>query len=114
MGLYICYELRLPGKTTDEDAVRLLEALRVHALTLGVASTSPVSRLTGGDLSLDHDHWERWSVPWLLNRVVARFAGALHDTVSPHHRAEGAIFEHPDFERLETERLELRTKIEGK
>ena len=243
MGLHICYELRLPGKSTDEDAVRLLEALRLHALTLGVASTSPVSRLTGGDLSLDHDRWERWSVPWLLhvssrgireerdgaagatdepdrlavagflmhpgrgsesaafglvrpclaepaanaeradewqnwfwhyccktqyasavsdehllhchlsvvrmleeahrigfgvtvrdethywetrsterlllevrnmNRVVARFAGALHDTVSPHHRAEGAIFEHPDFERLETERLEFRTDLEGK
>ena len=85
MGLHICYELRLPGETTDEDAVRLLEAFRVHALTLGVASTSPVSRLT-----------------------------ALHDAVSPHHRAEGAIFEHPDFERLETERLESRTKLEGK
>ena len=71
MGLHICYDLRLPGDTTDEDAVRLLEGLRVHALTLGVASTTPVSRLTGGDVSLDHDRWERWSVPWLLH-VVSR------------------------------------------
>lgn len=238
MGLHICYELRLPGATTDDTAVRLLEGLRAYVLTLDVASTSPVSRLTGGDLSVHHDRWERWSVPWLLhvvsrgmreerdgaagamddpdrlavagflmhpgrgseaaafglvrpcpvppaanadltdewqnwfwhyccktqyasavsdehllrchgsvvrvleeaqrigfgvtvrdethywetrsterlllevrnmNRIVARIAGAFHDAASPDHRAEGAIFEHPDFERLETEPLDRGT-----
>lgn len=235
MGLHICYDITLPGTTTDDDVVRLLEDLRRYALTLAVAETSPVARLTGGDLTSHHDRWERWSVPWLLhtfthgmrkerdgavgsiedsdrlavagflmhpgarseaamfgvvrplvtrrpanaerpeywqhwfwhyccktqyasavsddhlvhchlsvvrmleeaerigfgitvrdethywetrsierlllevrdmNRIVARIAGKLSDAVSPALRAEGAIFEHPDFERLESEPLD--------
>jgi hypothetical protein len=42
-----------------------------------------------------------------MNRVVAGFAGALTDAVRDAGRdsrqVQGAIFEHPDFERLETE-----------
>jgi hypothetical protein len=41
-----------------------------------------------------------------MNRIVARFAGAFHDATSGQVRTEGAIFEHPDFERLETEPLD--------
>jgi hypothetical protein len=39
-----------------------------------------------------------------MNRVVARIAGALHDAVGERARTEGAIFEHPRFEELESER----------
>lgn len=42
-----------------------------------------------------------------MNRIVAGFAGALTDAVreagADSRRISGAIFEHPDFERLETE-----------
>jgi hypothetical protein len=37
-----------------------------------------------------------------MNRVVAGLAGAVHDAIGKQHRVVGAIFEHPDFERLET------------
>jgi len=37
-----------------------------------------------------------------MNRIVARIAGAMHDAVGEHARAEGAIFEHPRFEQLES------------
>lgn len=38
-----------------------------------------------------------------MNRLVARFAGSLHDAISPAAKVEGAIFEHPGFEHLEIE-----------
>jgi hypothetical protein len=234
LGLHICYELRLPQAACDEDAMRLLEALRGYVATLGVDRVTELTSLSGAGLSRDHDCWDRWSVPSLLhittrgireerdgavgpisdaerlgaaaflmhpgrgseaavfglvrpflsepdptaeraeeagnwfwhyccktqyasivsdehlvrchlavaqtleeaerlgigitvrdethywetrstdrlvaevanmNRIVARFAGAFHDATAPSVRAEGAIFEHPDFERLETEPL---------
>ena len=230
MGLHICYELRLPQTTADTEAVRLLEALRTSVAGLGVDELTALQELSGEDLLRDHDHWERWSLPWILqvvacgirkerdgaiapihdrdrlaaagfllhpgrgseaamfglvrpsdcsadaeraneasnwfwhyccktqyasivsnehlvrchltvvrtleeaerlgfaitvrdethywetrstdrlisevanmNRIVARFAGAFHDATAPGVRSDGAIFEHPDFERLETE-----------
>lgn len=238
MGLHICYDLTLPGTTSDADAVVLLERLQSYASTLAVAEISAVCSLTGRDLALESDNWERWSVPWLLhvnsrglrkerdgvagaiedderltiagflmhpgarseaamfglvrplvtqrplnaerpeywqhwfwhyccktqyasavsddhlvhchlsvvrmleeaarigfdvtvrdethywetrsterlllevrnmNRIVARIAGALSDVAPPELRAEGAIFEHPDFERLESEPLDDAT-----
>jgi hypothetical protein len=54
-------------------------------------------------------YWESRDVGELLkrvhemNRLVARFAGSLHDAISPSLQAEGAIFAHPEFERLEME-----------
>lgn len=60
-------------------------------------------------------YWETRSTERLLdevhkmNRIVAHFAGALHDAISAEHHIEGAIFEHPDFERLETEPLDHTT-----
>ena len=39
-----------------------------------------------------------------MNRIVAQFAGALHDAVGERARTEGAIFDHPEFEELESER----------
>jgi hypothetical protein len=56
-------------------------------------------------------YWETRSTQRLLselqkmNRIVAHFAGALYDAISPERSVEAAIFEHPDFERLETEPL---------
>lgn len=53
-------------------------------------------------------YWEARSDEKLLaelhrwNRVMARFAGALHDAIGKKHAVEGEIFKHPDFERLET------------
>jgi len=38
-----------------------------------------------------------------MNRIVAQFAGALHDAIGDRARTEGAIFDHPEFERLESE-----------
>ncbi len=239
MGLHICYELRLPSETPDDDALNLIERLRAYSVTLGFDDTSPIAKLTGGDLERGDECLERWSVPWWMhvasqgirrgrdgtasevgnpdrlavagffmypgarseaaafglvrpfidqppmdaerdddewqnwfwhyccktqyasvvsdehflhchlsvvrmleeaerigfgitvrdethywdtrsteqtllevrnmNRIVARFAGALHDAMSSsEHRVEGAIFENPDFERLETESLEHR------
>lgn len=40
-----------------------------------------------------------------MNRLVARLGGALHDALGDEHKVVGPIFDHPDFERLETEPL---------
>jgi hypothetical protein len=59
------------------------------------------------------DYWESRSTERLLlevgkmNRIMAHFAGALHDAISPEHSVEAAIFEHPEFEHLEMESLDL-------
>jgi hypothetical protein len=37
-----------------------------------------------------------------MNRIVAHFAGAFHDAIGEHGQVGGAIFEHPEFEELET------------
>ena len=37
-----------------------------------------------------------------MNRIVAHFAGAFHDALREHGHVAGAIFEHPEFEELET------------
>jgi len=41
-----------------------------------------------------------------MNRIVARFAGALSDKMTPDASVEGSIFEHKSFEHLEVERIE--------
>ena len=57
-------------------------------------------------------YWETRSTEQLLlevgriNRIVARIAGAFHDAMPAELRAEGAIFEHREFERLEMEAVE--------
>ena len=37
-----------------------------------------------------------------MNRIVAHFAGNFHDALREHGHVGGAIFDHPDFEELET------------
>ena len=239
MGLHICYDLSLPGSTTDDSALALLERLRAYALTLDVEVVTELLEISGRELSpkavrpegltlqrllyviangareerdgvadeiadgdrlaaaafLFHpgdrsesamfgvvrpllterpvgaerpDEWRQWvwhyccktqyasvisdehlvrchlSVVHMLeeaqrigftvtvrdetfywdtrstdrllvevhnmNRVVARFAGTMHDALSPGGKVDGAIFAHPDFERLESEPIERETR----
>lgn len=75
--------------------VRVLE----HAATLGIDVS--VTDETG--------YWEHRSVEKLIaavddmNRLVARFAGALSDHLGEGHSVEAPIFEHEEFEHLEME-----------
>ena len=84
------------------ELVRLLE----HASTLGIEVQ--VEDETG--------FWEHRSAELLIksvrdmNRLIARLAGAIHDR---NHDVKAPIFDHPDFERLETENLELRSQADG-
>ena len=39
-----------------------------------------------------------------MNRIIARFAGAISDQIGHEHHVEASIFEHPDFEHLEMEK----------
>jgi hypothetical protein len=39
-----------------------------------------------------------------MNRIVARVAGNIHDALRDHGHVGGAIFDHPEFEDLETRR----------
>ena len=85
--------------------VRVLE----HAATLGIGVT--VEDETG--------YWEHRSVEKLIetvrdmNRVIARFAGAIHDRLGEAHRIDAPIFEHPEFEHLEMEDPESRGQADG-
>lgn len=38
----------------------------------------------------------------VVNRIVAHFAGAFHDALREHGHVAGAIFEHRQFDGLET------------
>ena len=51
MGLHICYDLSLPGSTTDDSALALLERLRAYALTLDVELVTELLQCSGRDLS---------------------------------------------------------------
>jgi hypothetical protein len=71
VGLTISYQLRLPGETTDDQAVALLERLRVHALEIGAEFATPVLLFTGAMLSAPEDADPHSSVEWWL-RVFAQ------------------------------------------
>jgi hypothetical protein len=85
--------------------VRLLE----HASTLGI--TVDVHDETG--------YWEHRSIEKLLdavrdmNRVIARFAGAIHDRLGEEHGIDAPIFDHPEFEHLEMEEHEAGGQADG-
>jgi hypothetical protein len=82
----------------------------IHCHTTLVALLEDAIRL-GFDVTVrDETHyWETRDTDVLLaevremNRIVARIAGALHDAVGDRAHAEGAIFEHPEFEELESD-----------
>jgi hypothetical protein len=71
-----------------------------HAVKLGI-----------GVVVHDEGHyWETRDTGTLLeelrymNRLVARVAGRMSDAMPGNHSVKAAIFEHPEFERLEVER----------
>lgn len=59
------------------------------------------------DVFDEAQHWETRDEALLLaelgrmNRLIAGFAGRLHDAIGETHDVKAAIFEHPRFERLE-------------
>ncbi len=85
--------------------IRVLE----HASTLGITVT--VEDETG--------YWEHRSAEKLIqavrdmNRIVARFAGALYDRMGDEHSIDAPIFDHPEFEHLEMEDVELHGQADG-
>jgi hypothetical protein len=85
--------------------VRVLE----HAATLGITVT--VEDETG--------FWEHRSVERLIeavrdmNRVIARFAGAIHDRMGDEHHIDAPIFDHPELEHLEMEDVDSLGQADG-
>jgi hypothetical protein len=86
---------------SDEHLIRChtsLVALLDHAPTLGFDVT----------VRDETHYWETRDTNRLLaevgemNRIVARVAGALHDAIGEQAYVGGAIFEHREFEELET------------
>jgi len=81
----------------------------IHCHTSLVALLEAAERLGFQVIVRDETHyWETRDAARLvaevheMNRIVAHFAGALHDAIGDRARVDGAIFEHPDFEELET------------
>ena len=70
-----------------------------HAVSLGI----------GVSVEDETGYWEHRSTKKLIaavddmNRLIARFAGAVSDQIGHEHRVEASIFEHPEFEHLEAE-----------
>lgn len=98
---HYCCKTQYASIVSDDHLVRCHLAV--------VATLEEAQRLGFGVTVRDETHyWETRSTDRLvsevrnMNRLVARVAGALHDA-APDLHAEAAIFEHPDFERLETE-----------
>ena len=87
---------------SDEHLIRChLGLVRVleHAATLGISVT--VEDETG--------YWEHRSTEKLIeavrdmNRIIARFAGAMSDQLGEEHHIDAPNFDHPEFEHLEME-----------
>lgn len=70
MGLHINYQLFLPGDTSDDDALALLESLRAFAATLNVEPMSPVLTFTAQELAGDFREREHGQLDWFLHLLV--------------------------------------------
>lgn len=99
---HYCCKTQYASVVSDDHLVRCHTA---------VVATLDAAVALGLDVEV-HDetgYWEHRDAQKLIesvhamNRIVARFAGAFHDALPSPRRVEGAIFSHPDFERLETE-----------
>lgn len=97
-----CCKTQYASLISDEHLVAChagLVKVLDHAGTLGI--TVQVNDETG--------YWDHRSADMLIervgdmNRLMARFAGALSDKLGDAHSVEAPIFDHPDFERLEME-----------
>ena len=109
MGLHLCYDLSLPGETSERGVLRVVTKLHTHAATLGFAKLSPIVQVAPDDsvppggLSfpvltdffgvsasiLGDPHDENW------NRVDQRerqWCKAIGFVVHPGDRCEGATF----------------------
>lgn len=100
---HACCKTQYASVVSDEHLIHChttLVALLEDAIRLGF-------RVTVRD---ETHYWEARDTNVLLaevremNRIVARIAGAMHDAVGERARTEGAIFDHPEFEVLESER----------
>jgi hypothetical protein len=107
-----CCKTQYASAVSDEHLVRChLAVVRIleEAARLGIGIT--VRDETG--------YWTTRSTDQLIaevrnmNRIVARFAGAFHDKLSSSLSLQSPVFEHPDFERLESEPVERRSESES-
>lgn len=105
-------------KTQYASAVSEEHFLSCHRMVIAVLDEA---KRIGFDVTV-HDeglYWETRDAELLLtevrnaNRIIAQFAGALHDAIAPEHRIEAEIFAHPEFEHLEMEALERRPADNG-
>jgi hypothetical protein len=77
-----------------------------HTLLVGVLDRA-VALAVAVDVRDETQYWETRDESRLIaevhamNRLVARFAGAVSDALGESHRAEAPIFSHRHFERLE-------------
>ena len=104
---HCCCKTQYASIVSDAHLIRshlLLVALLEEAARLGI--TIEVRDETGYWQTRDTAHLVRQVRD--MNRIVAAFAGAVHDAISPTAKVGGEIFDHPEFEHLEMERGESR------
>ncbi|MEO8334427.1 MAG: hypothetical protein ABI664_05615 [bacterium] len=98
-------------KTQYASAVSEVHFVSCHRMVIDLLDEA---RRIGFEVTV-HDegqYWETRDAEVLLtevrnaNRIIAHFAGALHDAISPEHSVQAEIFAHPEFEHLEMERIE--------
>ena len=95
-------------KTQYASIVSTAHLIRCHQLIV-VLLDSLRAMGVGVTVRDETGYWETRSVDTLvrevtrMNRIVARLGGALADAMPDGVRPAGAIFEHPEFERLEME-----------
>lgn len=76
------YDLRLPGETSDAEALRRLGHLRAHALRLGACRVDPLLHLTGDEIAIRVDRRRPWSLPWVLRPCASSVAAAGNCSVA--------------------------------
>jgi hypothetical protein len=95
-------------KTQYASTISDAHLLRCHLSLVGLLEEAARLGITI-EVRDETGYWETRDTQELLkqvhdmNCIVARFAGSLHDAISPAMKVEGAIFEHPEFEHLEME-----------
>jgi hypothetical protein len=91
------------------------------ACHVGLVRVLDHARTLGIDVSVEDEtgYWDHRSTDKLIaavvdmNRIIARFAGALSDRMGDAHRIEAPIFDHAEFEHLEMERPESGGQADG-
>lgn len=112
-GVHLVWHWRSACKTQYASAVGKEHFVRCHT---SLVSLLEAARRLGFRVTVldEGGYWETRDSSRLvaeverMNRIMARFAGAVHDAIGDAVRVEGPIFEHPEFERLETSPASLR------